>query len=150
MRRTDVEELGQIEEELGAGIKRLLAVAENYPDLKANENFLELLARTLRDLGRTDEASAHYERLYRSTSGDVDLALEWARAWAWPAEYARAEGVLRTALRDTPGSDLISVELARIYYSHNRLEEAAALLAEMGEEELERAGGLGEIALSNR
>ncbi len=31
--------------ELGAAIGRLLAVSENYPDLKANENFLQLQAQ---------------------------------------------------------------------------------------------------------
>ena len=32
----------KIEDELSKNIKSLFAVAENYPDLKANENFLEL------------------------------------------------------------------------------------------------------------
>ncbi|MCH7821378.1 MAG: LemA family protein [Proteobacteria bacterium] len=41
-RVTDVEQRGRVEAELGAGIQRLLALAENYPDLKANENFLNL------------------------------------------------------------------------------------------------------------
>lgn len=35
-------ELGQKEEELDKGVQRLIAIAENYPDLKANENFLKL------------------------------------------------------------------------------------------------------------
>jgi LemA protein len=30
------------EEQLGKEVNRLIAVAENYPDLKANENFLNL------------------------------------------------------------------------------------------------------------
>lgn len=42
MQVTDVDERGQAEEKLGSGVLRLLAVAENYPDLKANENFLNL------------------------------------------------------------------------------------------------------------
>jgi LemA protein len=42
MQTRDVTELGDAEEELGAGVQRLLAVAEQYPDLKANENFLNL------------------------------------------------------------------------------------------------------------
>lgn len=32
----------QIQDELGASLQRLLAVTENYPELKANENFLAL------------------------------------------------------------------------------------------------------------
>jgi LemA protein len=39
---SDVGQLGDAEEELSSGIQRLLAVAEDYPDLKANENFLNL------------------------------------------------------------------------------------------------------------
>ena len=42
MQMSDVTELGDAEEELSAGVQRLLAVAEQYPDLKANENFLNL------------------------------------------------------------------------------------------------------------
>ena len=38
---TDVEQRGAVEEELGAGVLKLIALAEGYPDLKANENFLE-------------------------------------------------------------------------------------------------------------
>lgn len=32
----------QVQDELGASLQRLLAVTENYPELKANENFLAL------------------------------------------------------------------------------------------------------------
>ena len=32
----------KVEEKLGAGIERLIALAESYPDLKANENFMNL------------------------------------------------------------------------------------------------------------
>lgn len=42
MQLNDVTELGDAEEALGAGVQRLLAVAEGYPDLKANENYLSL------------------------------------------------------------------------------------------------------------
>jgi LemA protein len=42
MQQAEVGARGEIEEKLSAGIERLLALAENYPDLKANENFLNL------------------------------------------------------------------------------------------------------------
>jgi len=42
MQLKDVTKLGDAEEALGQGVQRLLAVAEQYPDLKANENFLNL------------------------------------------------------------------------------------------------------------
>ncbi|MDX1482102.1 MAG: LemA family protein [Woeseiaceae bacterium] len=42
VRASTVARRGEKEEALGAGVMRLLAVAEDYPDLKANENFLKL------------------------------------------------------------------------------------------------------------
>ena len=42
MRAGDVGTRGKAEEDLSAGIQRLIALAESYPDLKANENFLNL------------------------------------------------------------------------------------------------------------
>jgi len=42
MRAVDVDSRGRAEEQLGAGVTRLIALAESYPDLKANENFLNL------------------------------------------------------------------------------------------------------------
>ena len=38
----DIETRGEIEERLSSGLQRIIALAENYPDLKANENFLKL------------------------------------------------------------------------------------------------------------
>ena len=42
MRVTDVGLRGELEERLANGVGRLIALAEEYPDLKANENFLDL------------------------------------------------------------------------------------------------------------
>ena len=42
MQQAEVGIRGEAEAKLSAGIERLLALAENYPDLKANENFLNL------------------------------------------------------------------------------------------------------------
>ena len=42
MRVNDVDSLGDVEEKLSQGVGRLLALAESYPDLKADGNFLEL------------------------------------------------------------------------------------------------------------
>ncbi|GAA5160618.1 LemA family protein [Viridibacterium curvum] len=43
--KQDIGALGEAEGALRAGLGRLFAVAEAYPDLKANENFLQLQAR---------------------------------------------------------------------------------------------------------
>ncbi len=42
MRVADIDARGKAEEKLSEGIGRLIALSENYPDLKANENFLNL------------------------------------------------------------------------------------------------------------
>jgi LemA protein len=42
MQTADVRAKGRIEEKLKSGLDRIIALAENYPDLKANENFLKL------------------------------------------------------------------------------------------------------------
>jgi len=44
MNSSDPEELGKMEGELRGTLKTLFAVAESYPELKANENFLALQA----------------------------------------------------------------------------------------------------------
>jgi LemA protein len=42
MQAADVREKGRLEEKIKSGLERIIALAESYPDLKANENFLEL------------------------------------------------------------------------------------------------------------
>lgn len=42
---TTVQEKANAENQLSAGLKSLFAVSENYPDLKANQNFLQLQNR---------------------------------------------------------------------------------------------------------
>ncbi|PID83446.1 hypothetical protein CSB11_01505 [Candidatus Campbellbacteria bacterium] len=54
--------------ELTAGLGKLMAIAENYPELKANENFLEL-QRTLEDL---EDKIAAARRFYNGTVSDYN------------------------------------------------------------------------------
>ncbi len=42
MRQSGVRARGKAEEQLGEGVHKLIALAESYPDLKANENFMKL------------------------------------------------------------------------------------------------------------
>ncbi len=42
MQVADIRAKGKVERKLSAGIERIIALAENYPDLKANENFMSL------------------------------------------------------------------------------------------------------------
>jgi thioredoxin-like negative regulator of GroEL len=109
-----------------------------------------LLARTLRDLGRTDQASVHYERLSIRDPDDVGLRVEWAQALSAASNYSAAEEVLRDALERQPGSVPVRVEIAKIYYYTNRLVEAEEILAalpdralvELGAEEVRTASSL--------
>jgi len=96
-----------------------------------------VLARTLRDLGRVEEASARYAELTRSSPGDLEIPLEWSRSFSWNREYAEAAAVLRAALERHPGEPVLQAELAQVYYEWGRLEAAADVLAELDEEELE-------------
>ncbi|HOW59224.1 MAG TPA: LemA family protein [Candidatus Omnitrophota bacterium] len=45
MNATSIEDKTKAENQLAAGLKTLFAVSENYPDLKANQNFLQLQGR---------------------------------------------------------------------------------------------------------
>ncbi len=68
----DLGERGQKEEELGQGIQRLIAVAENYPDLKANENFLSLQ----RDLVETENYLQFARRFYNGSVRQFNTRIE--------------------------------------------------------------------------
>ena len=102
-----------------------------------------LLARTLRELGRTDEAVAEYARLAQARPNDIPLWLEWAQAYAWAERYDEAAQVLERALAGDPTSVPLRVELARIYYSSGRLAYSRSLLAPIDEDSLADAGALG-------
>ena len=49
--------------QLGLGLAKLIAVAENYPDLKANENFLKLME----ELSQVEEDIANSRKYYNGT-----------------------------------------------------------------------------------
>lgn len=68
----NLEELGQKEEELGQGIQRLLAVAEQYPDLKASENFLGLQ----RNLVETENYLQFARRFYNGSVRQFNTRIE--------------------------------------------------------------------------
>ncbi len=72
MRRTEVAERGEVEEEISAGVSRLLAVAEAYPDLKANENFLGLQ----KELVETEDYLQFARRYYNGSVRDFNTLTE--------------------------------------------------------------------------
>ncbi len=60
------------ESALSGALSRLLAVAENYPDLKANTNFLELQ----RELSDTENKIQAARRFYNTNVRDLNIALK--------------------------------------------------------------------------
>jgi len=67
-----IQALGQADIGLNSALGKLLAVAENYPDLKANQNFLELQ----RELSDTENKIQAARRFYNSNVKDLNTALE--------------------------------------------------------------------------
>lgn len=72
MKVADVTARGQVEERLSEGLGRLIALAENYPDLKANENFLALQ----RELVETENYLQFARRYYNGSVRDYNTAIE--------------------------------------------------------------------------
>ena len=72
MRQADVRARGKAEQKLGAGIERLIALAENYPDLKANENFLNLQ----NELVETENYLQFARRYYNGSVRDFNTMTE--------------------------------------------------------------------------
>lgn len=72
MHQVDVRARGQIEEKLGAGLERLVALAESYPDLKANENFLKLQ----HELVETENYLQFARRYYNGSVRDYNTMTE--------------------------------------------------------------------------
>lgn len=66
------EEKVRAENALSGTLKTLFAVAENYPDLKANANFLELQ----RELSDTENKIQSARRFYNSNVRDYNIMLE--------------------------------------------------------------------------
>jgi len=67
-----IEEHAQSENMLTGALKSLFAVSESYPDLKANENFLELQ----RELSDTENKIQAARRFYNTNVRDLNIGIE--------------------------------------------------------------------------
>jgi LemA protein len=72
MNAQNPEEKGQAENMLSGALKSLFAVSENYPDLKANENFLELQ----RELSDTENKIQAARRFYNGNVRDLNTKIQ--------------------------------------------------------------------------
>ncbi|HYW04361.1 MAG TPA: LemA family protein [Gammaproteobacteria bacterium] len=68
----DMKALGGAEEDLRKGLGRLMAVAESYPDLKANEEFLHLQDR----ISQLENSIADRRELYNETVNLNNVRIE--------------------------------------------------------------------------
>jgi LemA protein len=64
--------MSNAEAALGGALGKLIAIAENYPDLKANSNFVELQ----RELSDTENKIQAARRFYNGNVRDLNIALE--------------------------------------------------------------------------
>jgi LemA protein len=67
-----VEEHAQAENMLSGALKSLFAVSESYPDLKANQNFLELQ----KELTDTENKIQAARRFYNTNVRDLNIAVD--------------------------------------------------------------------------
>ena len=67
-----IEEKGKAENALSGTLKSLFAVAENYPQLKANENFLQLQT----ELSDTENKIQAARRFYNGNVRDLNIKIE--------------------------------------------------------------------------
>lgn len=72
MNAQSVDEKGKAENMLSGALKSLFAVAEAYPDLKANENFMQL-QNTLKEVEEHIQLSRRY---YNATVRDLNTKIE--------------------------------------------------------------------------
>ena len=72
MATTDVEKRGQTEGLLTAALGKLFAVSEAYPDLKANQNFIDLQD----DLSKIEDEIQLSRRYYNGTARNMNILAE--------------------------------------------------------------------------
>ena len=72
MTEEDLKRFQALQGEVSSALSRLLAVAENYPDLKANQNFLELQAQ----LEGTENRIAVERRKFNETATSYNTAVK--------------------------------------------------------------------------
>ena len=72
MQQQSPAQLGQTEAALAAGVNQLLALKEAYPDLKSNQNFLQLQ----RDLVEVEDNLQYARRFYNGAVRDYNTSIQ--------------------------------------------------------------------------
>lgn len=68
---TDVEQLQEANDELSSALSRLLVVVENYPELKANENFINLQDELAGTENRINVARMNYNETVKEFNTSI-------------------------------------------------------------------------------
>ncbi len=71
-RISNVQERGELEEQLGAQVSKLLVLAEDYPDLKASENFAKLQAQLVETENYLQFARRYYNGAVRALNTRIE------------------------------------------------------------------------------
>jgi LemA protein len=105
MRATSVSEKGAAEGALSGALTNLLAVAENYPQLKASDNFLKLQS----DLGDLENKIAAARRFLNSAVAEYNAAIQQFPALLLagpfgfePAQMFELDAAERLQTKDAP------------------------------------------------
>jgi LemA protein len=101
---TEAERL-QAEGQLSVGLSRLFAVAENYPDLKANQNFLQLQQR----ISALEEQIAHRREFYNEAVNINNVRMEQMPG----ALLAAPAGLQRRAPFEASAQDRADVDIGQ-------------------------------------
>jgi len=72
MNHNDMEQFSKVQGDLSMALGKLLAISENYPDLKADTNFLELQ----RELSDTENKIQSARRFYNGNVRDLNIKTE--------------------------------------------------------------------------
>jgi LemA protein len=69
---SSVHEKAELDNQLSSTLKTIMAVSENYPELKANQNFMELQE----ELGNTENKISFSRQFYNDTATMYNIKLE--------------------------------------------------------------------------
>jgi LemA protein len=72
MKAESPEQMAKANDQLSGALKSLFAVAESYPQLRANENFLQLQ----KEIGDTEDKVAYSRQFYNSTVMDYNVKVK--------------------------------------------------------------------------
>jgi LemA protein len=101
MRATDLADRGAKEDQFGSAIKSLFAVAEDYPELKASENFMQLQGELTQVEDDIQSARQFYNAAVREFNTATSVVPKNIIAQMFhfvPAEYFQADASERNAV----------------------------------------------------